>query len=96
MNKFDLKNKLAVITGGAQGFGLAMTQRFLESGANVIIWDFDKSAVEKTIKKLNNKKLSSTIIDVTKFDHVLTEVEKEMAEVGIFGLDAKKKKILPL
>ena len=77
MNKFYLDNRTAIITGGAQGFGLAMTQRFLESGANVIIWDFDKSAVEKTIKKLNNKKLSSTIIDVTKFDHVLTEVEKE-------------------
>ena len=77
MNKFNLTGRTAIITGGAQGFGLAMTQRFLESGANVIIWDFDKLAVEKTIKKLNNPKLSSTIIDVTNFDRVLTEVEKE-------------------
>ena len=77
MNKFSLNNRTAIITGGAQGFGLAMTERFLESGANVIIWDYDKSAVEKTIKKLNNPKLSSTIIDVTNFDHILTEVEKE-------------------
>ena len=37
MNKFYLDNRTAIITGGAQGFGLAMTQRFLESGANVII-----------------------------------------------------------
>ena len=77
MNKFYLDNRTAIITGGAQGFGLAMTQRFLESGANVIIWDFDKLAVEKTIKVLNNPKLTSVIIDVTNFDHVLTEVEKE-------------------
>ena len=77
MNKFSLDNKTAIITGGAQGFGLAMTHRFLESGANVIIWDFDKLAVEKAIKKLNNPRLSSTIIDVTNFDHILTEVEKE-------------------
>ena len=76
MNKFSLDNRTAIITGGAQGFGLAMTQRFLESGANVIIWDFDKLAVEKTIKLLNNPKLTSVIIDVTNFDQILTEVEK--------------------
>ena len=76
MNKFNLDNRTAIITGGAQGFGLAMTERFLESGANVIIWDFNKLAVEKTIKRLNNTKLNSKIIDVTNFDQVSAEVEK--------------------
>ena len=76
MNKFNLNNRTAIITGGAQGFGLAMTKRFLDSGASVIIWDLDKTVVEKTIKKLNNPKLSSTIIDVTNFDKVSNEVEK--------------------
>ena len=76
MNKFSLDNRTAIITGGAQGFGLAMTERFLNSGASVVIWDFDKLAVEKTIKKLNNSKLSFAIIDVTNFDQVSTEVEK--------------------
>ena len=76
MNKFSLNNRTAIVTGGAQGFGLAMTERFLDSGANVVIWDFDKLAVEKTIKKLNNSKLSSAIVDVTNFDQVSTEVEK--------------------
>jgi NAD(P)-dependent dehydrogenase (short-subunit alcohol dehydrogenase family) len=76
VNKFNLDNRTAIITGGAQGFGLAMTERFLESGANVIIWDFNKLAVEKTLKRLNNTKLNSTIIDVTNFDQVSVEVEK--------------------
>ena len=76
MNKFSLDNRTAIVTGGAQGFGLAMTERFLESGANVVIWDFDKAAVEKTINKLNNPKLSSAIIDVTNFDQIAVEVEK--------------------
>ena len=76
MNKFSLNNRTAIVTGGAQGFGLAMTERFLDSGANVVIWDFDKLAVEKTIKKLNNSKLSSTIVDVTNFDQVSAEVER--------------------
>ena len=53
-----------------------MTERFLESGANVIIWDIDKSAVTQTLKKINNSKLSSVIIDITDFDQILTEVEK--------------------
>jgi len=76
MNKFNLNNRTAIVTGGAQGFGLAMTKRFLESGACVIIWDLDKTAVDETIKKLDNPKLSSTIIDVTNFQQVSTEVKK--------------------
>ena len=39
MQKYDLKNRTAIITGGAQGFGLDIAKRFLESGAKVIIWD---------------------------------------------------------
>ena len=76
MNQFDLNNRTAIVTGGAQGFGLAITKRFLGSGASVIIWDLDRAAVAETIKKLNNPKLSSTIIDVTNFEQVNTEVEK--------------------
>ena len=76
MNKFNLNNRTAIVTGGAQGFGLAITKRFLGSGASVIIWDLDRAAVAETIKKLNNPKLSSTIIDVTSFEQVSAEVEK--------------------
>ena len=76
MNKFNLNNRTAIVTGGAQGFGLAMTKRLLVSGASVIIWDLDNIAVEKTIKELNNPKLFSTIIDVTNFDQVSAEVDE--------------------
>ena len=76
MNKISLNNRTAIVTGGAQGFGLAMTERFLESGANVIMWDLDKMATEETVKRLNNPKLSSTLIDVTNFEKVNTEIQK--------------------
>ena len=46
MNKFNLSGRTAIITGGAQGFGLAMTERFLSSGAKVIIWDIDKNVLK--------------------------------------------------
>ena len=42
MHQFDLKNKTAVITGGAQGFGLDIAKKFLISGAKVYIWDVYK------------------------------------------------------
>ena len=46
MNKIDLNNRVAIVTGGAQGFGYSMVQRFSESGATVIIWDKDKNLME--------------------------------------------------
>lgn len=76
MNKFNLSGRTSIITGGAQGFGLAMTERFLSSGAKVIIWDIDKNVVENSVAKLNNPNLSSSIIDVTNFDQVSNEIEK--------------------
>ena len=50
MNNFDLKDRVAVVTGGAQGFGFAITERFIKSGAKVIIWDIDKKAADEAMK----------------------------------------------
>lgn len=76
MNKFDLKNKTAIITGGAQGFGLDIAKKFLESGAKVIIWDIDKNQLKKTIKILSSKNLSAFIVDVTNFKNIDKVVKK--------------------
>ena len=45
MHKFDLKERTAIITGGAQGFGFDIAKRFLNSGAKTIIWDIDEEAL---------------------------------------------------
>ena len=68
--KFNFKNRTAVITGGAQGFGLDIAKRFLKSGAKVIIWDIDQKMIEKAQKDLNNPNLSSNIIDVSNYKEV--------------------------
>src|SRR3978361_1406417 len=52
MNKIDLNNRIAVVTGGAQGFGRAITERFVSSGARVAIWDHDQPFAEKTGKEI--------------------------------------------
>ena len=67
MNQIDLKNKVAIITGGAQGFGYSMVERFSKSGANVVIWDKD----EELLKSLNlSENISYEIVDVTSYDSV--------------------------
>ena len=78
MNKYDLSNKVAIVTGGAQGFGLAITEKFLDSGAEVIIWDIDEKACESVIKTNKEKKISSVIIDITNFK----DVEKKVREIS--------------
>jgi NAD(P)-dependent dehydrogenase (short-subunit alcohol dehydrogenase family) len=52
MNKIDLNGRCAVVTGGAQGFGRAITERFVASGARVAIWDFDQPLAEKTARAI--------------------------------------------
>ena len=76
MNNFDLKNKTAVITGGAQGFGLNIAKKFLISGAKVNIWDIDRTQLNKAIKKLNNSNLSFNVVDVTNYSNVVSAVKK--------------------
>ena len=74
---FDFKNRTAIVTGGAQGFGLDISQRFLKSGANVIIWDNDSKTLEKATKDLDNKNLSASVVDVSNY----MEVDKNVKEI---------------
>ena len=76
MNKFDLKNKTAVITGGAQGFGLDIAKKFLNFGAKVYIWDNDKIQLIKASKSINNSKLNFNVVDVTNYKNVQMVVKK--------------------
>ena len=76
MHQFDLKNKIAIITGGAQGFGLDVAKRFLDSGAKVIIWDIDEKQLMEASKKLNNPNLSFNVVDVSNFKNVKETVDE--------------------
>ncbi len=54
MNKIDLSGRVAVVTGGAQGFGRAIAERFSDSGARVAIWDVDQVYAQRTANELGN------------------------------------------
>ena len=75
MNKIDLKNKVAIVTGGAQGFGLAIVEKFLASDAKVIIWDKDK----EMMSALNlGDNVHTLEVDVTNFDSVSKATEQSL------------------
>ena len=87
MIKYDLNNRIAIVTGGAQGFGLAITERFIGSGAKVIIWDIDEKAAKEAVDKLKSDNVSFQIVDVTNFEIInknLSEVEKNFGKIDIF------------
>ena len=52
MNEIDLKGKSGVVTGGAQGIGLAVAQRLLASGATVVLWDIDAQRLPGAVQQL--------------------------------------------
>ena len=67
MNQIDLKDKVAIITGGAQGFGYSMVERFSKSGAKVVIWDKD----EELLKSLTlPENVNYELVDITSYDSV--------------------------
>ncbi len=87
MIKFDIENRVAVVTGGAQGFGLAITERFIESGAKVVIWDIDENEAKKAMEKVKSKNLSYQIVDVSDFNKInekLNEIESMHGKIDIF------------
>ena len=78
MNKINLKNKVAVVTGGAQGFGLAITKRFLSSGAHVVIWDKD----EKVLQSVEEENITKVITDVTNFQKIQESTKETLLQHG--------------
>jgi len=97
MIKFNLSNRIAIVTGGAQGFGLAITKKFLDCGAEVIVWDIDKSALNRTQESIKNEKFTTQIVDITNFNEVTKNIElitnKKNIDIfinnaGITGLNA--------
>ena len=73
MNQIDLNNKTAVITGGAQGFGYSMVERFSKSGAKVVIWDKDQELIDSLDLPEN---VSAVQTDVTSYDSVEKSVQE--------------------
>ena len=75
MNQIDLKNKTAVITGGAQGFGYSMVERFSQSGAKIVIWDKDQELIDSLDLPDN---VSTVQTDVTSYDSIENSIKQTL------------------
>ena len=87
MNAIDLKNRAAIVTGGARGIGFAIAKRMLASGATVVLWDVDAGAVDKAGAALqrqagDNGRVHAAVVDVTNDAAIARAVNADLRELG--------------
>lgn len=77
-----LKDKIAVITGGAGGIGLATAQKFLEEGAKVLLVDLQEDQLKEAMKTLDSQDADYFVADVSKSAQVKGYVNKALEKYG--------------
>ena len=85
MNQIDLKGRVAVVTGGAQGIGFAIARRLLASGARVSLWDMNAALLQSARAELGGE-TSSVAVDITDYPAVaraVAEVESAFGSLDI-------------
>ena len=85
MNKIDLKNEVAIITGGIQGIGLSVAKKLKDSGAKICIWDKKLNNIEKFKKKFGKNFLIYKV-DITQdlqVKNAAKKVEKNFGKISI-------------
>ena len=83
MNKIDLAGKSAIVTGGADGIGRAISERLLASGANVVMWDISQENLDRAQAEIDGGDgLSGEIIDVTDVAQVGEQAKAAIARHG--------------
>jgi len=86
LNQYDLKGRRAVVTGAAQGFGRAIVERFLDSGASVALWDMDADESVKTAAQLESRgRVLTQAVDVSDLAQVEAAAAATAAAFG--GID---------
>ena len=85
MNQYDLAGRIAVITGGAQGIGLAVAQRMHASGATVVLWDRDSTLVQSSAAAFGTR-AHGYAIDVTDGPGLIALADRVRSEVGVIDI----------
>ena len=83
MNQIDLKNKVAIVTGGVQGFGLAVVKRFIESGAEIVIWENDKKLLDDFSIDAKVHKIQADISNASEVEEATKETLKICGKIDI-------------
>jgi gluconate 5-dehydrogenase len=96
MNKFSLEGKIALVTGGGAGIGLAITECFIEAGAKVVITGRREDVLKETAEKLGSK-VHVRVNDITDLDSLpglVKDIEENIGAIDILvnnaGVNQKK------
>src|SRR5436190_17150307 len=82
MNKIDLNERVAIVTGGARGIGFAIAQRLIDSGARCCLWDTDPAALAQATKSLPAGSAQTCAVDVSKPESVQAAMEQTLRQSG--------------
>ena len=82
MNKIDLNGQVAVVTGGAQGLGLAFARRILGSGAKLCIWDRNADQLAQAVALLGGANVQTAVVDIVDPDAVVAAHAATEAKLG--------------
>jgi 2-dehydro-3-deoxy-L-rhamnonate dehydrogenase (NAD+) len=83
LNTIDLKDRFAIVTGGARGIGFAIAQRLLKSGAKVMLWDVDGRAIYDAAEPLQESgPVYVNVVDVTDEQSIGTAVASHIRAFG--------------
>ena len=83
MNQIDLKQRKAVVTGGAQGIGFSIASRLIASGATVSLWDRDEELLKKAQEELSIQgQVSFEIVDVASAESVDAATKSAVQQHG--------------
>ena len=83
MNQLDLKGRVAVVTGGAQGIGYATAQRMLASGASVVLWDMDAPLLAQASESLGKLgRVGTAQVELTDEAAVVRATAQALTEFG--------------
>jgi NAD(P)-dependent dehydrogenase (short-subunit alcohol dehydrogenase family) len=92
MNQIDLTNRHAIVTGGAQGIGLSIAQRFLASGASVTLWDRDRELLTATVRELDGRgtvdAVTTDVTDVETVTRAATSTAEKFGKIDILVANA--------